>query len=114
VLLAPPGEETAVARATWQAAEAAYGKELQAQANFLRDIVGNPFRPVVLDSGYRPPEVVHFARTIYDQRAFEWLPELADSLEQAGCTDADILAHCRQSGQHVLGCWVLDLVLGSE
>jgi hypothetical protein len=114
VLLAPAGDEIRIARATWQAAEIAFAKELLAQAALLRDIVGNPFRPAILGTNCRPPEVVHFGRTIYDQRAFEWLPELADSLEEAGCTDAEVLAHCRQPGEHVLGCWGLDLVLGNE
>jgi hypothetical protein len=114
VLEAPAGTEILVARAAWRAAEAASHKELQAQAAYLRDLVGNPFRPPVLAPNCRPPEVVYFGRTIYDQRAFEWLPELAGSLEQAGCTDADILAHCRQPAEHVLGCWALDLVLGNE
>jgi hypothetical protein len=114
VLLAPAGEEVAVARATWQAAQVAYTKELQTQAALLRDIVGSPFRCAGLGLNCRPPEVVYFARTIYDQRAFEWLPDLADSLEQAGCTDAEVLAHCRQPSEHVVGCWALDLVLGHE
>jgi hypothetical protein len=52
------------------------------------------------------------ARRIYDERAFHDLPILADALEEAGCTDAEILAHCRSSGEHVRGCWVVDLVLG--
>src|SRR5215472_1439330 len=33
-------------------------------------------------------------------------------LEEAGCTDQDILAHCRSGGEHVRRCWVVDLVLG--
>jgi hypothetical protein len=40
------------------------------------------------------------------------MPELADALEQAGCTQADILAHCRGEALHVRGCWVVDLLLG--
>jgi hypothetical protein len=36
---------------------------------------------------------------------------VADALEEAGCTDAEILGHCRGGGEHVRGCWVLDLVL---
>jgi hypothetical protein len=114
IRLAPAGQEVLVARAMWQAAEAAYKKEVQAQAGFLRDIVGNPFRPAVLAPNCRPPEVVHFGRTIYEQRAFEWLPELADILEEQGCSNVDILTHCRQPSEHVLGCWVLDMVLGHE
>jgi hypothetical protein len=51
---------------------------------------------------------------LYDQRQFEEMPALADALEQAGCTDAEILAHCRQPGPHVRGCSVIDLLLGKE
>jgi hypothetical protein len=39
---------------------------------------------------------------------------LADALEDAGCTDADILSHLRSPGPHVRGCWALDLLLGKE
>lgn len=42
------------------------------------------------------------------------LPILADALEEAGCTDADILAHCRGPRSHVRGCWVIDLLLSKE
>ena len=42
------------------------------------------------------------------------LPVLADALEEAGCDDPDILGHCRSTGNHVRGCWVVDLVLGKE
>ena len=42
------------------------------------------------------------------------MPELADALERAGCGNADILAHCRQPGEHVRGCWALDQILGKE
>jgi hypothetical protein len=54
------------------------------------------------------------ARTIYEDRRFEFLPFLADALEEAGCTDASILNHCREPGEHVRGCWLLDLILGKE
>jgi len=39
---------------------------------------------------------------------------LADAIQDAGCDGADILAHCRGEGQHVRGCWVVDLVIGRE
>jgi hypothetical protein len=42
------------------------------------------------------------------------MPEAADALEEAGCTDASILDHCRQPGEHVRGCWVLDLILSKD
>ena len=52
------------------------------------------------------------ARRIYEDRGFERLPILADALEEAGCAGNDILSHLRNPGPHILGCWVLDLVLG--
>ena len=54
------------------------------------------------------------AQAIYDARAFDRLPLLADALEDAGCTDAAILSHCREPGEHVRGCWVVDLLLGKS
>jgi hypothetical protein len=33
-------------------------------------------------------------------------------LEEAGCHDTDILAHCRGPGPHCRGCWVVDALLG--
>jgi hypothetical protein len=83
-----------------------------AQAALLRDIVGNPFLPVALDPAWHTHQVVTLARAIYDERAFDRLPVLADALEEAGCIDPGILAHCRGPGPHVRGCWPVDLLLG--
>jgi hypothetical protein len=46
--------------------------------------------------------------------AFDRMPILADALQDDGCEDTDILAHCRGAGPHVRGCWVVDLVLGKQ
>ena len=62
----------------------------------------------------RSTDAVGVARAIYDDRAFDRLPILADALMDAGCDDEQILAHCRGPGPHVRGCWVVDLVLGKE
>jgi hypothetical protein len=87
--------------------------ERAAQCGLLRDIFGPlPFRSVSVDVGWLTPGVVELARTIYEERAFDRMPEVAEILEQAGCDNADILAHCRQPGEHVRGCWVLDFLLG--
>ena len=51
------------------------------------------------------------AQAICDDRSFEQMPILADALEEAGCTNADILVHCREPGEHGRGCWVVDLLL---
>jgi hypothetical protein len=79
----------------------------------LRDIVGNPFRPVATGP-WLTSVVVELARTIYAERNFDRMPELADVLEKAGCANADVLTHCHHSGEHVRGCWVIDLLLGKE
>lgn len=83
-------------------------------SSLVRDIFTSPFRPVTLDPAWLTPAVRSLAQTTYDDRAFDTLPILGDALEEAGCTNPDILEHCRGPGKHVLGCWVLDLLLGKE
>jgi hypothetical protein len=82
------------------------------QAHLVRDIFGNPFRPVAFDPAWRTDTAVAIARTMYDAREFGAMPILADALQDAGCEDEVILAHCREPGLHVRGCWVCDKVLG--
>jgi hypothetical protein len=48
---------------------------------------------------------------MYESRDFGPMPILADALQDAGCENEDILAHCREPGPHVRGCWAIDLVL---
>jgi hypothetical protein len=38
------------------------------------------------------------------------LPVLADALEEAGCTDAGLLRHCRSGTSHIRTCWVVSLL----
>jgi hypothetical protein len=80
----------------------------------FRDIFGNPFRPFALDPRWLTSDVLDLARAIYEGRAFERMPILADALMDAGCDSDDILNHCRGDGPHVRGCWVVDLLLGKE
>ena len=84
------------------------------QAALVRDIFGNPFRLVAFDPRWRTADAVGLARGIYDERAFDRLPLLADALMDAGCAGEQVLEHCRSEGPHVRGCWVVDLVLGKE
>jgi hypothetical protein len=91
---------------------AAQSAERATQSRLLRDVFGNPFRPVVFDPAWRSEPVSALAAGIYTDQAFDRLPILADALEEAGCDHADILNHCRGPGPHVKGCWVVDLVLG--
>ncbi len=69
--------------------------------------------------GRDAPAVAALAMPAYDERLLTSghldparLAVLSDALEEAGCTDADILTHLRSPGHHVRGCWALDLVLG--
>jgi len=86
--------------------------ERVAQAALLRDLIGNPFRPVPFDSAWRTADVLALALAAYEERAFDRLPLLADAVMDAGCDSDAILDHCRSVGPHVWGCWVVDLVLG--
>jgi hypothetical protein len=105
----------AVARRAHAAAKAAgMPDESSIHVAFVHDIFGNPFRRVTLDPSWLTSDVVALARAAYEERAFDRLPILADALEDAGCTDAAILSHCRGPGPHVRGCWVVDLILGKE
>ena len=93
------------------------------QCDLLRDMFGNPFRPLP------PPQplllawddalVVKMAAAIYEERLLPSghlenlrLAVLSDALQDAGCTDESILDHLRGPGPHVRGCHVVDLILG--
>jgi hypothetical protein len=78
----------------------------------VRDVFGNPFRRVGVEPAWLTPDVRALAQALYAGREFERLPILADALEDAGCTAQAILDHLRGPGEHVRGCWVLDLLLG--
>jgi hypothetical protein len=99
-------------------ADPLFATEEKVQADLLRCIIGNPFRPssplplTVLT--WNGGTVVKLAQAIYEERAFERLPVLADALEEAGLADTDILAHCRGPGPHVRGCFLVDLLLGKD
>jgi hypothetical protein len=99
---------------------------LRRQADLLRDLFGTLL--------FRPPPVlapgllawndhcpVRLAAACYDQPGLpagmldpDRLALLPDALEEAGCTDPDLLAHLRQPQPHWRGCWVLDLILSKD
>jgi hypothetical protein len=88
----------------------------------LREIFGNPFRPVSVRPAWlawNDGAVPRLARAAYEERSLPAgtldrarLAVLADALEEAGCADPDILSHLR-GGPHVRGCWAIDLLLGN-
>jgi hypothetical protein len=102
--------------------ESPASRERIAQAALLLCIVGPaPFRPVTLHPSWLTTTVTSLAQAVYDDRQMpsglfdnQRMGVLADALEEAGCHNADILGHLRGGGEHVRGCWAVDLVLGKE
>jgi hypothetical protein len=94
--------------------EAAERETWKAQVQLLRDIFGNPFRPVAFSPDWRTSTATALASQMYESRDFSAMPILADALQDAGCDNADILEHCRGSDPHVRGCWCVDLVLSKS
>ncbi len=87
--------------------------EERRQVELIRDIFGNPFHPVALDRSWLTSDVVALAHGIYEEKAFDRMPILADALQDAGCANDDVLNHCRDAKRvHVRGCWVIDLLTG--
>ncbi len=94
---------------------AAKEPELREQVPLFRDIFPNPFRPLPCISpdllAWGNGEVTRFARSIYEESAFDRLPILADALEDAEAP-GELVVHLRSPGPHVRGCWPVDLCLG--
>jgi chemotaxis protein histidine kinase CheA len=122
----PDAWDAAFAASGWAAGDADRARKAAkaTQAALLRDIFVNPWRPVD-ESAIHPwrtwndhaaeesaniiyIECVHHGGKLDNTR----LLKLADMLVEAGCTDEQILAHLRSSGEHYRGCWVIDLLLG--
>jgi hypothetical protein len=115
-----PDEGLGMTMAVWKEpafldAKRAHEKVLCA---LIRDIFGNPYRPPpVIDPAWLAwsgGTIPNLARTMYASKRFRNLPILGDALEEAGCPDEALLAHCRGPGPHVRGCWALDLILAKE
>jgi hypothetical protein len=110
---------TAAKNASWMSANrrepnASIGADFRIQAALVRDIFGNPFRPIAIDPRWLTSNVVDLANVIYVDRNFDKMPILADALMDAGCDNEDMLSHCRSDGPHVRGCWIVDLLLGKS
>ncbi|HEX8915110.1 MAG TPA: hypothetical protein VF796_22355 [Humisphaera sp.] len=86
--------------------------EERAQADLLRCVFGNPFRPTLIDPARLPAAAVSIARGVYDNRAFGRLPEIAEALKTSADPAGEAADHCGRAGEHVRGCWVVDQVLG--
>jgi hypothetical protein len=83
----------------------------------VRDLFANPYRPCSVAPAWlvwNDAIIPKLAQGIYEDRAFDGLPVLADALEEAGCLDAALLGHLRGPGPHARGCWAVDLLLKKE
>jgi hypothetical protein len=95
------GEDRAVAWDDSQAAAAAR------QADLLRHIIGNPFRPPV--ASVWPATIAPLAAALYAGQDMAFA--LHDALLDAGL--AELAAHFGTAA-HPKGCWAIDLILGKQ
>jgi hypothetical protein len=97
------------------AAERAFEQWRPGPFSLLRDVFGGLLRPVVFDDAWLTKNgrvALKLAQAIYEDRAFDRMPELAAALKDAGCENQEVLGHCTRTEPHVRGCWVVDLLLG--
>jgi hypothetical protein len=100
------------------------GLDPSLQARLFREVIRGPFRPLLVSAAWHPWDdgmVPGIAQAAYEKRDLPGgeldpgrLAILSDALEDAGCTDTEILEHLRGPGPHVRGCWALDVILGKE
>jgi hypothetical protein len=115
-----PGVVATYAAAALASADADFDAERGAQAALLRDIFGSPFRPPRVAPSvlsWNDGTIVKLASAVYEERDFTQgrMGVIADAMEEAGCTDQQVLSHLREQGvHHVRGCFVVDLLLGRE
>ena len=65
----------------------------------IREILGNPFCSLFPDASFKNTTTIKLAQGIYHDRAFDRLPILADALEEAGFTDAEVLCTAAARGR---------------
>jgi hypothetical protein len=86
-------------------------------ADDVRDILGHLFFAGRIDPAWLSANDGAARRLAVEIEAtgdYQHVPILGDALEDAGCDCEAILSHCRQPTRHVRGCWVVDLLTGSE
>jgi hypothetical protein len=103
---------------------AALDANLTVLCTLLRDVIGNPFRPIFLDPAWlawNNSTIPRLAGAAYAERQLPAgtldvarLAVLADALQEAGCDDAGFLEHLRSEGPHWRGCWAVDALLGKS
>ena len=119
----PRGAEVLIERGTLHANVVHTGSDTRwaVHADWLRDIVPNPFLPPLRIPRWRTKDLIELAQTAYEKRHLpsghldaDRLAVLADAVEEAGCQEAVVLDHLRSPGPHLRGCWAVDLLLGKH
>jgi hypothetical protein len=97
-------------------------EEERAHCALLRCPFGRPtpaIAPAVV--AWQDRTVVRLAQRIYEERMLpsghldpDRMVVLADALQEGGCDNEEVVAHCRQGGVHVRGCWVIDFLLAKS
>jgi hypothetical protein len=82
------------------------------QADLLRCVFRNPFRPIATDMLDAEPRIREMAESIYSLRAFDRMPVLGKALATCGGVEPDLVSHCINADVHSRGCWALDLARG--
>ena len=87
-----------------------HGAEDRAQAALVREVFGNPFRPVTLGPAHRTPTIVSLARAAYDERQLpggepdrQRLAVLVDALGEGGAPDELVACAGRGRTSEVAG-----------
>ena len=79
-----------------------------------RDIFRYPFGNKEFRTAWISSTVYDMALSMERTNDYSALPILSDALQDAGCDDEEVIAHCLRPGPHVRGCWVIDLILGRK
>jgi hypothetical protein len=107
----------------WGAMNATYGMDHQPDVQRIPHIPFTPYqlrskkaptkKNVTLWLAYNHNTARDLALSIRDKRQTDAFPILADALEEAGCTNADLLDSCRIGDPDIDGVWVLQVLLGN-
>ncbi len=98
---------------TWVECESGYSAlGLTFRPTFLRTKKTPPRRDVKLWLAFNNHTARDLALAIRDHGRTDAFPILADALQEAGCTNADVLDSCRTGDPDVDGRWVLQVLLG--
>jgi hypothetical protein len=73
-----------------------------------------PFSPRPPQRAWLTSAVLALARAVHNLRLYNRLPILADALEEAGCDNPNLLAHCRVGRWHPHGCWIASWLMSAK